>query len=66
MPSHVFFGWKVVWVAFLVAVLGWGIGFYGPPVLLQTLHEAHGWPISTISAAITPFPVQRSHGCESP
>jgi predicted MFS family arabinose efflux permease len=53
MPSHVFFGWKVVWVAFLVAVFGWGIGFYGPPVLLQTLHEAHGWPISTISAAIT-------------
>src|SRR4029079_12813331 len=44
---------SVVWVAFLVAVFGWGIGFYGPPVLLQTLHAARGWSISTISAAIT-------------
>jgi len=50
------FGWKVVWAAFVVAVFSWGVGFYGPSVFLQTLHAAHGWTISTISAAITtPF-----------
>ena len=46
-------GWSVVWVAFTVAVFAWGIGFYGPGVFLQTLHATKGWPISTISAAIT-------------
>src|SRR5712671_978292 len=48
-----FFGWKVAWVAFLVAVFAWGIGFYGPSVFLQTLHATRGWSVSTISAAIT-------------
>lgn len=46
-------GWRVVWVAFVVAVFGWGVGFYGPGVYLFALHQAHGWPISTISLAIT-------------
>ena len=35
-------GWKVVWVAFAVAVFGWGIGFYGPSVYLPTLHATRG------------------------
>ena len=46
-------GWRVVWVAFVVAVFGWGVGFYGPAVYLPALHQARGWSISTISAAIT-------------
>jgi predicted MFS family arabinose efflux permease len=46
-------GWSVVWVAFTLAVFAWGIAFYGPSVFLQTLHATRGWPISTISAAIT-------------
>jgi MFS family permease len=46
-------GWRVVWVAFVVAVFGWGVGFYGPAVYLPTLHQTRGWSISTISAAIT-------------
>ena len=48
-----FFGWRVVWAAFAVAVFGWGVGFYGPPVLLQALHEARGWPVPLVSAAVT-------------
>lgn len=44
---------RIVWVAFVVAMFGWGVGFYGPAVYLPTLHRMHGWPISTISAAIT-------------
>ncbi len=52
-PQPPFFGWKVAWAAFTVAVFSWGIGFYGPSIFLQTLHTTRGWSISTISAAIT-------------
>ena len=45
-------GWRVVWVAFVVAVFGWGAGFYGPAVYLPTLHQTRGWSLSTLSAAI--------------
>ena len=48
-----YFGWHVVGAAFVVAVFGWGINFFGPPVFLQVLHTTRGWPISSISAAIT-------------
>ncbi len=48
-----FFGWRVVWAAFVVAVFGWGVGFYGPPVFLQAIHEARGWTVSLVSAAVT-------------
>jgi len=34
-------------------VFAWGIGFYGPSVFLQSLHQTRGWPISQISMAIT-------------
>lgn len=47
------FGWQVVWAAFTVAVFAWGVGFYGPAVFLHILHEGRGWPLSTVSAAIT-------------
>jgi predicted MFS family arabinose efflux permease len=47
------FGWKVVGFAFVLAVFGWGIGFYGPSVFLYTLHQERGWPITLISLAIT-------------
>ena len=48
-----YFGWRVVGAAFVLAVFGWGIGFFGPSVFLRTLHDQHGWTIATISAAIT-------------
>jgi hypothetical protein len=48
-----FFGWRVTWAAFTVAVFGWGVGFYGPPVFLHAIHEARGWPIWLVSSAIT-------------
>lgn len=48
-----FFGWKVVWTAFAVAVFGWAFGFYIPSALLHLLHERHGWSVATISAAIS-------------
>jgi MFS family permease len=48
-----FFGWRVVAGAFTVAVLGWGLGFYGPPVYLHAVSEARGWPVGLVSAAVT-------------
>jgi predicted MFS family arabinose efflux permease len=53
MVANRFFGWSVAWSAFTIAVFAWGIGFYGPSVFLQSLHESRGWPISQISMAIT-------------
>lgn len=53
MTTAGFFGWRVVWAAFTVAVLAWGVGFYGPSVFLHALHEGRGWPVSVVSAAIT-------------
>lgn len=48
-----FFGWWVTGGAFVLALFGWGLGFYGPPVFLGVLHEARGWSLGLISAAIT-------------
>jgi hypothetical protein len=48
-----FHGWRVVAGAFVLAVFGWGVGFYGPPVYLHAVREARGWSIALISAAIT-------------
>ncbi|HEY4250866.1 MAG TPA: MFS transporter [Roseomonas sp.] len=53
LRSEVFFGWRVVGAAFVVAVFAWGAGFYGPSVFLHVLHQGRGWPVSLISAAIT-------------
>ena len=50
---RVFFGWKVVAIAFGVAVFSWGISFYGLSVFLHALHQERGWPVATVAAAIT-------------
>jgi MFS family permease len=48
-----FYGWRVVRAAFVLAMFGWGLGFFGPPVFLSVIRESHGWPIVLISAAIS-------------
>lgn len=53
MSDRRFYGWRVVAAAFVLAIFGWGVGFYGPPVYLQAVREARGWSLSLISAAIT-------------
>ena len=52
---RVFFGWKVVGVAFVAAFFSWGLSFYGLGIYLVVLHEQHGWPIALISFAITTY-----------
>ena len=50
---RVFYGWRVVSAAFVLAVFGWGMGFYGPPVFLSVVREARGWPLTLVSTAVT-------------
>ena len=51
--APIFFGWRVVAGSFVVAAFSWGIGFYGPPIYMETIHASRGWPVALISAAIT-------------
>lgn len=53
MPPSSFFGRHVVAATFVLAVLGWGIGFYGPPIYLQTVVERTGWAVPLVSSAVT-------------
>jgi len=48
-----FYGWRVVAAAFVLAAFGWGIGFFGPPVFIATIHATRGIPVGVISAAVT-------------
>ncbi len=48
-----FHGWWVVFCCFVVALYGWGLGFYGLSLYLVALTKAHGWTPATVSAAIT-------------
>jgi len=52
LPYH---GWLVVAAAFLVALYGFGLGFYGPGIYLVALKALHGWPTRELSTAITTY-----------
>src|SRR4249920_1798430 len=47
------FGRRVVRAAFALAMFGWGIGFYGPPVYLHAVIERTGWSLAWVSTAVT-------------
>jgi hypothetical protein len=51
--SKVFYGWRVVAAVFVLAMFGWGLGFYGPPIWLHAVRETRGWPLALVSAAVT-------------
>jgi hypothetical protein len=48
-----FFGRRVVAAAFVLAMFGWGLGFHGPPVFLQTVREERDWSVVLVSSAVT-------------
>lgn len=48
-----FFGWTVVYAAFALAIFGWGVGFYGPPVFLHAVAQRSGWSLALVSGAVT-------------
>ncbi|WP_334167322.1 MFS transporter [Achromobacter mucicolens] len=51
--SPPFFGWKVLCATFVLAVFGWGVGFYGPPVFLHAVVQRTGWSVALVSGAVT-------------
>lgn len=51
--SPSFFGWKVLYATFVLAVFGWGVGFYGPPVFLHAVVQRTGWSVGLVSGAVT-------------
>src|ERR1700681_819365 len=51
--SEKFYGWRIVGAAFVLAVFGWGLGFYGPPIYLQAVRDLRGWSLPLVSAAVT-------------
>ncbi|PZW71326.1 MFS transporter [Pseudomonas sp. URMO17WK12:I1] len=53
MKNTRFFGRTVLKCTFILAVVGWGVGFYGPPIYMQAVMERTGWPIAQVSAAVT-------------
>src|SRR5215831_795723 len=52
-PEGMYRGWLVVGCAFLVAVFGWGFGFYGIGVFLAELVERRGWSTGSVASAVT-------------
>jgi MFS family permease len=53
--SRVYHGWLMVAAAFMVALFGWGLGFYGPGIYLVALRDGHGWSAADIASAITGY-----------
>lgn len=51
-PSS-FFGRRVVICAFVLAVFGWGVGFYGPPIFLHAVIQRTGWSLEFVSGIVT-------------
>ncbi|MGB6102317.1 MAG: MFS transporter [Pusillimonas sp.] len=51
--TPLFFGVWVVRAAFLLAILGWGVGFYGPPIYLAEVAQRTNWSLSLVSSAVT-------------
>ena len=50
-----FFGWWVVGCTFLMALWGWGLGFYGLSIYLVALQQQNHWSSATVSFAITAY-----------
>jgi hypothetical protein len=53
VDTRQFFGWRVVDAVFILAMFGWGVGFYGPPIYLHAVQQQRGWPLALVSTAVT-------------
>ena len=52
-PNSSLHGDAIVRAAFVVALFGWGTGFYGPAVFLHAVLLRTGWSLSLVSAAVS-------------
>jgi Major Facilitator Superfamily len=51
--QRAFFGPSVVRATFVMALFGWGVGFYGPSIFLHAVVQRTGWPLTLVSTAVT-------------
>jgi len=55
MRLRYFHGWNVVGATFVMALLSFGLGFYGISVHVAALQRLHGWSASTVSLPVTAY-----------
>jgi len=55
MGARYFYGWNVVAATFVMAMVSFGVGFYGIAVYLAALQRLHGWSATTVSAPVTVY-----------
>jgi len=55
MAARWFYGWNVVAAVFVMAMLSFGLRFYGVTVYVATLQRLHGWSAAAVSAPITVY-----------
>jgi len=55
MAARWFYGWNVVAAVFVMAMLSFGLGFYGVTVYVATLQRLHGWSAAAVLAPITAY-----------
>lgn len=51
--SPIFFGPWVVRATFVMAMFGWGVGFYGPSIFLHAVVQRTGWSLTLLSTVVT-------------
>src|SRR2546423_4308327 len=55
MRTRYFYGWNVVGATFVMAMVSFGLGFYGVAVYVATLQRLHGWSAAAVSAPVTAY-----------
>src|SRR5437773_12566266 len=55
MAARYSYGWNVVGATFVMALLSFGLGFYGLSVYVASLQRLHGWSASAVSAPVTVY-----------
>jgi MFS family permease len=51
LPGGWFYGWYVAIACSLLMMVGVGVGYYGLPIFLKPLKDAHGWSTAQVSWA---------------
>ncbi|MEO8540134.1 MAG: MFS transporter [bacterium] len=51
LPRRVFYGWYVAIACAALMFVGVGVGYYGLPIFLKPLRDAHGWSDTQVSVA---------------
>lgn len=53
LPERWFYGWYIAVACAALMFVGVGVGYYGLPIFLKPLREAHGWSTTQVSWAPT-------------